>query len=256
MSIVSTVRRRALALAPLMVLLAAAPALAQSKPTADDWLRIGLERYERGNFVGAIEAFEKGHELEPRPALVFAIAQAHRRRGDCTRARAYFDAFLASNPAPEQAAAARDQRERCVDAEPTEPPPAPAPAPATTAPPPRPRPSLVKDPVVLAAGGSSLVLAATGAALFVSASRAADQAATAPSYARHQELRERAEARQLYGTIALAAGVTAGAVTVWRIWRLRDRPAPTERAISWTPTVEPPVAGHAGAVGLAAVGRF
>ncbi len=230
--------------------------------TADDWLRIGLERYERGNFVGAIEAFERGQALSPRPALVFAIAQAHRRRGDCTRARAYFDAFLATASTPQQIAAARDQRDRCVDA------PAPPPAPAQAAPgpaimrAPSPRssaPTVWRDPIGLAAGGTGLALLGTTVALFVSAGSAADDAAVAPDHERHRVLRERAETRQLLGTITLAAGVTAGAVTAWRIWRLRDHGPRESRepALSFAPIMTLPSAREpAAAVGIAARGSF
>ena len=123
---------------PLLFILAVA-GTAVAEPTATDWLRVGLERYERGNLVGAIEAFERGYALEPRPMFLFALGQAHRKRNDCERARASFDAFLATSPPAAQADAARDQRERCE-------PPAPAPvieaapAPAAPAAPPPPPP--------------------------------------------------------------------------------------------------------------------
>ena len=87
-------------------------------PSADAWLRIGLERYDRGNLVGAIEAFEKGYQREARPMFLFALGQAHRKRGDCDRARAMYDAFLATRPPVKQADAAVEQREACEPAPP------------------------------------------------------------------------------------------------------------------------------------------
>jgi tetratricopeptide (TPR) repeat protein len=201
---------------------AAAPA---ADPSADSWLRIGLERYERGDLTGAIEAFENGHARDARPLFLFALGQAHRRRGDCARARALFDSFLATAPNETQAAAAREQRRRCEVIVPA--PVAAAPAPAPWAPA-RTR-SLWADPVAVGAG--ALVLLGGSAALWVSARRAADDAAAAETYDRHRALRERAASRELWAAVSLGAGTAAAAVTVWRLLRV-ERPAD---GVAWYP---------------------
>src|SRR5262245_15990993 len=95
----------------MFLLAAAGPAAADTD--ADGWLRIGLERYDAGDFAGAVEAFHQGNRLDPRPQFLFAIAQAERRRGDCGTAIVYYEQFLASSPPEGQAVAAREQRDRC-----------------------------------------------------------------------------------------------------------------------------------------------
>lgn len=223
---------------PLLFLIAVAtPALAE--PSASDWLRVGLERYERGNLIGAVEAFERGYAMEPRPMFLFALGQAHRKRGDCERARASFDAFLATSPPAAQADAARDQRERCEPPAPaTVAEPAPAPAPPTAAPPPPPPaaprpPPWWSDRLAVGAGGAAVVFLGAGAGLWLSSRSAAGDAAVAETYDQHRALRERAESRQLAAGVALGVGVAATAVTVWRL--TRDRRG--EHATTIAPTV-------------------
>lgn len=227
-------------------------------PSADAWLRIGLERYERGNLVGAIEAFERGYQREARPTFLFALGQAHRKRGDCDRARAMFDAFLATRPKQAQADAALQQRETC---EPPASTPEPEPAPAAA---PAPAPTVLviertsrtrawyRDPVALGAGGATVALVGTSVALFLASERAADSAASADTYDRHASLRARAESRELQASVALGAAALTTAVTVWRIARDRTEHTTRERERS---AVLQPVIG-AGGIGVALGGRF
>ena len=225
-------------------------------PGADEWLRVGLERYERGNLVGAIDAFERGYQREQRPMFLFALGQAHRKRGDCDRARAMFDAFLATSPPRRQADAAIQQREACTPAEP-----AAAPAPAAPATPEtrilvvehttRTR-AWYRDPVALASGGATLALTGTGVALWLAADRAAAGAADATTYDRHAQLRARAESRQLQAGLAFGAAAVAAGVTVWRIARDRTERETREheRGAAITPVL------GADTVGVSLGGRF
>ncbi len=223
-------------------------AATQVGPSADDWLRVGLERYERGNLIGAIDAFERGHQREPRPLFLFALAQAHRKRGDCERARALFDAFLATQPAARQAEAAHQQREACEATPPPVPEPAAAPAlepaPPAGPPPPSPPPGRrwSRDPVVLGAGAASVTLLATSTALWLSADQARAAAASAETYDQHRALRDRAASRELSAGVTLGVGVAAGVVLVWRLTRAREVPP---RAVAWQPVVGPTGAGVA-----------
>lgn len=233
-----TLRRLArapLAFIALLALCLATPAAAQpAKPepapppeaVANNWLRLGLERYEHGNLVGAIEAFERGYAVEPRPEFLFALGQAHRRRGDCDRADRYFGEFLATNPSAGQADAARVQLTRC---EPAAPPP-PAPAPTAAVAPPPPPPIVVaaaphRDRVAWIAGGAGIALAATGGALvWLAHDRAAD-ADAATTYDRHHALAARARSFEVGGAIALSAAAVAGGVVAWRVLRGGDERA-------------------------------
>lgn len=222
------------ALSALVALALAAPAAAQpaSEPppspdaVANNWLRIGLERYEHGNLVGAIEAFERGNAVDPRPEFLFALGQAHRRRGDCERADRYFGEFLATGPSAGQAEAARGQLARCEPA----PPPPPSPS-AAAAPPPPPPPQIVvaatprRDRIAWIAGGAGIALAATGATLvWLAHDRAAD-ADAATTYDRHHALVARAHSFEVGGAIALSAAAVAGGVVAWRALRGGDERA-------------------------------
>ncbi|MBL8619856.1 MAG: hypothetical protein JNK64_01100 [Myxococcales bacterium] len=218
------------ALAALAAPAAAQPAAPEAPPppdaVANNWLRLGLERYEHGNLVGAIEAFEQGYAVDPRPEFLFALGQAHRRRGDCDRADRYFGEFLATNPSAGQADAARVQLTRCEPAPPPPPPPAPPPAVAPPPPPPvvvaaAPR----RDRIAWIAGGAGIALAATGATLtWLAHDRAAD-ADAATTYDRHHALAARARSFEIGGAIALSAAAVAGGVVAWRVLRGGDERA-------------------------------
>jgi tetratricopeptide (TPR) repeat protein len=71
----------------------AAPILALAQPNdagksgaapnideAKTFFAVGAQAYERGDFLAAIAAFEEAQKRVPRPALLFSIAQAHRRQ--------------------------------------------------------------------------------------------------------------------------------------------------------------------------------
>ncbi|MBK7073254.1 MAG: hypothetical protein IPH44_13215 [Myxococcales bacterium] len=234
-----TLRRLArapIAFTALLALWLAAPAAAQPAPSepppapdvvANNLLRLGLERYEHGNLIGAIEAFERGYAVEPRPEFLFALGQAHRRRGDCDRADRYFGEFLATGPSAGQADAARGQLARC---EPAPPPPPPAPAVATVAPPP-PAPIVVpvagrRDRIAWIAGGAGIALAASGVTLLWLAHDRAADADAATTYDRHHALAARARSFEVGGAIALSAAAVAGGVLAWRVLRGDERAAP------------------------------
>jgi hypothetical protein len=208
-----------------------------SPTTADDWMKLGLERYESGDFKGAVDAFLVGNGIDPRPAFLFAIAQAERRRGNCKASVVYYQRFLATGPAEEQAAAARQQKHRCEGAliasaprpEPVpEPPPKPAPAP-----PPPPPPAALPwwhDPIADAALGGTVLLGVGGIGLFVAAEIAASQAVTADTYDQSAMLRDRADTRRLEAMIVLGAGAVTAGVAVWRLL-FHDRHPARESAV-------------------------
>ena len=64
------------------ILLAASVASAQTAGVeqAKTFFTAGAQAYDRGDFVGAIQAFERANQLSPRPAILFSIAQAYRRQ--------------------------------------------------------------------------------------------------------------------------------------------------------------------------------
>lgn len=81
-----------------------APTAARADATSDakTLFEAGQKAYSVGDFKGAIQAFEQGYKLDPRPGLLFSIAQAHRRQfaidkraGHVAVAVKYFRDYLA-----------------------------------------------------------------------------------------------------------------------------------------------------------------
>src|SRR5437870_2861996 len=76
------------------------PALALAQPkTPDDWYKEGENKYNLGDFQGAVDAFKKGFELEPseskKAAYLFNVAQAYRMAKDCYNAQFFYKRYLA-----------------------------------------------------------------------------------------------------------------------------------------------------------------
>ncbi len=96
-----------------------------------------VRHFEAQQYDAAIEAFQSAYQIDPRPELVYGIAQAERLRGNCARAIVAYETYLRSGPAERQAAAARANIERCREREAAPAaPPEPTASPATTAEPP------------------------------------------------------------------------------------------------------------------------
>ena len=75
-------RRLGPMLLAVAMLAASAPARADTNPVqqAKALFSAGASAYDKGDYVAAIQAFEGAAKLAPRPALVFSLAQAHRRQ--------------------------------------------------------------------------------------------------------------------------------------------------------------------------------
>jgi len=73
----------------------------------------GAALYQAGEYAAAIATFEQGQRLDPHPDFLYALAQAYRKQGDCSRAIALYQAFLATRPPTTEAARARANLERC-----------------------------------------------------------------------------------------------------------------------------------------------
>jgi len=87
-------------------LVALAPLVASAEPRqdADAHARRGVALYNLGKFEDAIAEFERAYELFQSDALLFNLAQAHRKLDHCDRALHYYNEFLAGKPAPAIAA--------------------------------------------------------------------------------------------------------------------------------------------------------
>ncbi len=91
---------------------AAAPE--RSEPSADEYLAQGVEAYGAAEYERALQLYEQAYALEPKPQLLYAMAQTQRALGDCQAAIELYDRFLESEPSEVAANAARTNRQRCA----------------------------------------------------------------------------------------------------------------------------------------------
>jgi tetratricopeptide (TPR) repeat protein len=88
----------------------ALPAIAAADPRhdADAHARRGVALYNLGKFDEAVVEFEEAYQLFQSDALLFNLAQAHRKLDHCERALRYYTQFLAGDPSPALAAQVRE----------------------------------------------------------------------------------------------------------------------------------------------------
>lgn len=217
--------------------------------TAGEWLERGLRSYAVGRYDEAIDAFQRGYEIEPRPDFLYALGQAQRMRGDCKAAAASYRAYLRTSPAERAAAPARQNLERCerelAHAPPAAAPSSPAspptvaapPSPATAAPLPTTTPTTTptirkarraRDDtaagILCGVGAAALV---AGGALWGVGENGARNLADARRYDQFAARAGEADAyerERLAGIIVVAAGgaLVVGAAARW-IWVARRR---------------------------------
>jgi hypothetical protein len=73
---------------------AAPEAQADSVKEARTYFNAGAQAYEAGQFLAAIQAFERAYELAPREAIIFTIGQAYRRQFYIDRNPAHLKAAI------------------------------------------------------------------------------------------------------------------------------------------------------------------
>jgi tetratricopeptide (TPR) repeat protein len=178
--------------------------------TVDEHLAKVRELYDKGDFAHARDELLAAYQLEPRPALLFALGQVELNLGQFAKAIAYYEQFIASDPGAEQAALAQ-QAIGAARARLTEKPP--------TALPPRPPPHRTWDLVdtsIAALGGATLV---AGAGLLGYGYRLGDD--RSGTLREYDHRLSRATDMQWIGAGCLAAGALAigGALLRWR-WHL------------------------------------
>jgi tetratricopeptide (TPR) repeat protein len=207
-------------------------------PAAKTHLDKGLELYGQKKFSEAIAEFEQGYAIDPKPAILYALAQAERLDGRCSKAIEHYQAFLDKRPEPEREAAARANMARCKDllaakappeTPPAEPAPTPAPAPAPTPAPvaPAPPPTADRAPAETSpwysdtfgdvlTGAGVVALGVGGYFFFVSKHNesVAQSEGDAPSGATYQQHLDRVDRAERQRTIAVVSGsVGLGLIT-------------------------------------------
>ena len=104
---------RACAIAIVLLIASLARAAPGMRPEAAAQRELGLREYAVGKWAEAIAAVRAAYELDPQPELLYALAQAQRKSGDCASATASYRAFLRTSPPEAPSATARQNLERC-----------------------------------------------------------------------------------------------------------------------------------------------
>jgi tetratricopeptide (TPR) repeat protein len=198
-------------LVPLLATLGLAAATARADETVDDHVAHAREAHDRGDFARARDELLAAYQLEPRPALLFALGQVELNLGHYKEAIAYYERFKATDPPAEQVAlaeqgigAARLELDR-----PRPPPPRPPPPP----PPPPHREWDVADAALAATGGAALF--ASGLFFYRSARLADDRSGSLATY--DHRIADAHLSRDVAIGCAAAGALSIGAALVrWR----------------------------------------
>jgi len=180
----------------------------------------GQRQYDLGHFADARQLFESAYEAKAAPALLFNIAQCHRKLGDLRRAAALYRSFLHADPGNRGAPIARDllqQVEEALQRETSARPVPPQALPAATASPPT-TASHVRWPAMVA-GGTAGALLAVAVAESLGARSATNELAQlhqqgTVSPADDARLRSEAESRRSRATVLYVVSAVAAAAGV------------------------------------------
>jgi tetratricopeptide (TPR) repeat protein len=254
---------RAAALAAIVISLVAARAHADSRSEAKAHVDRATTLHADGHFAEALDELKTAYALDPRPDLLYAIAQLHVKLGMCPQAISFYQRFLASNPKPGPAAAARQAIDVCTNnpaslpnTEPKqEPKPAPQPE-VQVAPTPPPVAAPVPPPPLRSARswytdvlgdvlvGGGLAAGVAGGWMYRSALARIDDANAATTYPRHAELADQAHTQRTYAILFGAAGGTLVVTGLLR-FALGDR-RPADHGIAIAPTTSGGIATWTG----------
>ena len=239
-----------LRLARLLVLLSlaaapiAAPAVARAdRPAPTDarseaqlHLDRATELHRGGQLEEALRELTLAYSLDPRPDLLYAIAQVHVQLGQCPQAVLFYERFLSTSPDAVPAAAAAEAIDVCRNA-----PGSVAPAPAAplpiAAPPPHHQPERRErwyaDKLGGALLGAGVVLGAVAVVTYASARSDLDGAEDAADYQAHGDLVDRARGKRM---LAVALGAGGAALTGLAIARyVLVRRGPARRGVGLAP---------------------
>ncbi len=86
----------------VLALVLSAAAKAQTAPAPSEQARAevarAVEAYNQGDFAQALVHYDEAYRLDPRPGMLFNLAQCHRKLGDHPRAALYYQRYLAQFP--------------------------------------------------------------------------------------------------------------------------------------------------------------
>ncbi|MBV8762636.1 MAG: tetratricopeptide repeat protein [Deltaproteobacteria bacterium] len=202
----------------LVIVLALAPAVshAQGEDTADAHLARARDLHAKGDYSHARDELQAAYALDPRPELLFALGQVELNLGHYQAAIDYYEKFIATNPAEDQATLAQ-QAIGAARLELDRPPPPPPP------PPPKPAPPKLYahrwdsiDTTFVAVGGLAALVG--GALLYDAHALDDDHSGTLKQY---DDRFARAQTRRIEGIVGISAGVALAAAALVR-WRVTE----------------------------------
>jgi tetratricopeptide (TPR) repeat protein len=237
----------------LLAALALSSAPTGKEAQAEELARRSIREYEIGHLTQALADAEQAYLLDPRPIILFNLAQCHRALEHWAEAERLYRNFLRREPrAPNRAAVqklivemmARQERNEVVPAAPkpkpspvvtpppvklAEPPPPAAPPQALAPPEPLPEPFGAEAPVhhghalAFALGGGALVCAGVAVAGLVeveSYNGLVGGLGSPPSYAKYVQAQNAASGAQTWQDVGIALGAVAvlaavGAALTW-----------------------------------------
>jgi tetratricopeptide (TPR) repeat protein len=224
---------------------------AQSKRAqADAHVQKAEELFQKEQYAAAIEELKAALALDPRPELLFSIAQSYANLKDCTNATAYFQRFIDTKPDPDGLSLARQGIVACEPGsaapEPAKGPPVPdqsaVDADATPAaaepvdavidpalPAPRQPSPWYTDVLGDSLVGAGLIAGGVATWFYLDALSLNEDAEDAPDLPTHDKLVGQAEDRRLIAVIAASAG---GALVIGGVVRYFTRDAGGDEATS------------------------
>jgi tetratricopeptide (TPR) repeat protein len=231
------------------------PAPSGSASAADAKIASAKDHYAKAELGAALADLAEAYHLDPRPDLLYAMAQIEVELGDCAGAVAHYKQYLGTNPSQKARDAAEKSKAACeaklgMKPEDTSPHPPPPPPPAPVK-----RVEPVQRPFYKDALGDSLFAAGlvgglVGGGLYLAARKDIDDSETAPTLQAHEDLVAKAHDLRTYAVIA---GGVGGALAVGAIVRWATHGGGTEQpGVEMTLAPSPDGTGW----GIAASGRF
>jgi tetratricopeptide (TPR) repeat protein len=106
---------------------------------SSDLVKSAKAHFDLQEYAAAEDDLKQAYKLDPKPEILYALAQAQRMAGECDKAIVSYRNFLRTNPRADLAKLAQDNIDTCAAQKP-KPPPSPSPSPSPP-PPPSPSPS-------------------------------------------------------------------------------------------------------------------
>jgi tetratricopeptide (TPR) repeat protein len=212
-----------------LALVLAVPALAYAD-TADDLLKKGLALYKDGKYAEAVDVLTKAYAANPKPELLFPLAQAERNAGDCKAASIHYKKILEEIADLNTAKLVRQNLALCEPAEPDKPPTEKCET-KPVEPPPPPK-TIVRevdrgghtDQVAVASAGAGALALGIATGFYFASSSTRDAADQAGSLSAHNTLADRADSERTAMIVSAGIGAAALGFAAFR-WLTHD-PAP------------------------------